>query len=65
MMVGSSASFTLSPKLTLGFWGLGFRVWGLGFRVWLAGNGGMEQDMETTIMGYIGTTMSIYSFIPG
>ena len=24
----------------------------------------MEEKMETTIMGYIGTTMRIHSFIP-
>ena len=35
----------------------------LGFRV---GNEGMEKIMETTtIMGYIGTTIRIHSFIPG
>ena len=30
----------------------------------LAGNGGMEKDMETSIMGYIGTTIRISSSIP-
>ena len=39
----------------------------LGFRIHLSsfsGNGGMEETMETTIVGYIGTTMRIHSFIP-
>ena len=27
-------------------------------------NEGMEKNMETTIMGYIGTTIRIHSFIP-
>ena len=35
-----------------------FRFSGL----WLAGNGGMEKKMETTIMGYIGTTIRVHSF---
>ena len=30
----------------------------------LAGNQGMEKKMETAIMGYIGTTVRIHSFIP-
>ena len=25
---------------------------------------GMEKEMETSIMGYIGTTVSVHSFIP-
>ena len=29
----------------------------LGAYLWLAGNEGMEKKMETTIMGYIGTTI--------
>ena len=32
--------------------------------LWLAGNEVMEKKMETTIMGYIGTTIRIHSFIP-
>ena len=32
--------------------------------LWLAGNEGIEKQMETTIMGYIGTTIRIHSFIP-
>ena len=32
--------------------------------LWLAGNGGMETKMEATIIGYIGTTVRIHSFIP-
>ena len=32
--------------------------------VWLAGNEGKEKKMETAVMGYIGTTMRIHSFIP-
>ena len=31
---------------------------------WLAGNEGMEKKMETIIMGYIGITTRIHSFIP-
>ena len=30
----------------------------------LAGNEGMEKKMETTILGYIGTTLRMHSFIP-
>ena len=30
--------------------------------LWLAGNEGMEKTMETTIMGYIGTSIRIPSF---
>ena len=30
---------------------------------WLAGNEGMKKNMETTIMGYVGTTIRIHSFI--
>ena len=33
--------------------------------LWLAGNEGMEKKMETTIMGYVGTSIRIQSFIPG
>ena len=33
--------------------------------LWLAGNEGMEKEMETITMGYIGTTRKIHSFIPG
>ena len=33
-------------------------------RLWLAGNEVMEKDMETTIVGYIGATIRIHSFIP-
>ena len=33
--------------------------------LWLSGDEGMEKKMETTIMGYIGTTIRIHSFIPG
>ena len=40
---------------------LGFRVWGLGFRL---GTKEMEKKMETTALGYIGTTIRIHSFIP-
>ena len=57
--------------LGLGFGGLGFRVWGLGFMIhgpysyiWLAGNEGLEPKVETVIVGYIGTTIRIHSFIP-
>ena len=32
--------------------------------LWLTGNEGMEKNMETAIMGYIGTTIRIHSFIP-
>ena len=31
---------------------------------WLAKNEGMEKKMETTIMGFIGTTIRIYSLNP-
>ena len=31
---------------------------------WLAGTEGMEKKMETTILGCIGTTRRIHSFIP-
>ena len=34
---------------------IGFRVWGLE---------GMEKKLETTRMGYMGTTVRIHSFIP-
>ena len=30
----------------------------------LAGNEGMEKRMQTTIVGHIGTTIRIHSFIP-
>ena len=36
----------------------------IGFRVLLAGNEGMEKKIETTIMGYLGITTKIHSFIP-
>ena len=39
-------------------------VWLLVIGLWLAGNRGMEKKMETTIMGYKGTTKRIHSFIP-
>ena len=29
--------------------------------IWLAGNGGMEKNMKTTIVGYIGTAIRIHS----
>ena len=32
--------------------------------LWLAGNEGMERNMETAILGYIGITIRIHSFIP-
>ena len=32
--------------------------------LWLAGGEGIGKNMETTIMGYIGTTIRIQSFIP-
>ena len=32
--------------------------------LWLAGNEGMQKILETTIMGYMGTTIRIHSFIP-
>ena len=32
--------------------------------LWLAGNEGMQKKMETTKMGYRGTTMRIHSLIP-
>ena len=32
--------------------------------LWLAGNEGMDKKMETSIMGHIGTTIGILSFIP-
>ena len=32
--------------------------------LWLAGNEGMEKKLVTTIVGYIGTTRRIHSFIP-
>ena len=32
--------------------------------LWLAGDEGMEKRTETTIMGYIGITIRIHSFIP-
>ena len=32
--------------------------------LWLAGNEGMEKNMEIAVMGYIGTTIRIHSFIP-
>ena len=37
---------------------------GLGSDLRLAGNEGMEKKMETTIMGYVGITMRVHSFIP-
>ena len=46
-------------------WRLGCIMYGLGFTyLWSAGNGGMEKEIETTIMGYIRTTIRIHSFIP-
>ena len=38
------------------------RVQGLGFRV--SGLEGVEKKMETTVMGYVGTTIRIHSFFP-
>ena len=32
--------------------------------LWLAGTEGMEKNMETTIMSYIGTAIRIHSFVP-
>ena len=32
--------------------------------VWLAGNEGVEKKMEIAIMGFIGTTIRLNSFIP-
>ena len=32
--------------------------------LWLAGNGGLEEKMETNLMGRIRTTTGIHSFIP-
>ena len=32
--------------------------------LWLAGNGGMEKNIETIAMGYRGTTTRIHSFTP-
>ena len=32
--------------------------------LWVAGNEGMDKTMETTMMGYIKTTIRIHSFIP-
>ena len=32
--------------------------------LWFAGNEGMETKMATTMVGYIGTTSRIHSFIP-
>ena len=54
------------------FWDFRFRAegsgigdHGLGFPgLWLAGNEGMEMQTETIIMGYIGITIRIHSFIP-
>ena len=31
---------------------------------WFAGSEGREKNMETTLTGYIGTTIGIHSFIP-
>ena len=32
--------------------------------IWVAGNGGMEKNMESTIIGSIGTTIRFHSFFP-
>ena len=32
--------------------------------LWLAGNEGMKKKMETTMMGYLETTVRIHSFLP-
>ena len=32
--------------------------------LWLAGNERLEKTMKTTVVGYIGTTIGIHSFIP-
>ena len=32
--------------------------------LWLAGNEGMEKTMDTTTMGYIGTTIGIHFLMP-
>ena len=46
------------------FWGMGLPKPTLSY-LWLARNEGMEKKVETTIMGYIGTTIAIHSmFIP-
>ena len=38
---------------------------GVGFTgLWLAGNEGMEKNMETIVVGYTGTAKGIHSFIP-
>ena len=41
-------------------------VWGIELLtgLWLAGNEGMEKKTETTILGYIGSSVRIHSFIP-
>ena len=52
--------------------GLGFRVWGLGFvgfvGFWgyllLAGDEGVEKNIETTVMGFIGTTNYLTAYSP-
>ena len=31
---------------------------------WLAGKEGMEENMEASIMAYMGTTITVHSFIP-
>ena len=31
---------------------------------WLAGNEGMGKEMETTIQGYIGTSIAFHSVVP-
>ena len=47
------AKLEVFPKVVLDITGL-----------WLAGKEGMEKKMETTKMGYLGTTTRIYLFIP-
>ena len=42
-------------------------TWNLGvYRgyLWLAGNGGLENEKETTVMGYTGTAIRIHFFVP-
>ena len=38
-------------------------IWGNYFPL-VAGNEGMEKKMETTIMGHLGTSRRIHSFLP-
>ena len=57
-------SFALAEFHQHPHWPAGMRVGFLLTGLWLAGYEGMKNEMETTMMDYIGTTIRIHAFIP-